>query len=107
MVEQNEQAVLAEIKRVIQQYVPGALIILFGSRARGDAGPDSDFDLLVLTPFKLELDTITQVRDPVYQVELRHGAVASLFFYSEEEWHDPQRRAEPLYHEVMNEGIVI
>lgn len=27
-------------------------VVLFGSYARGDAGPDSDLDLLVVTPFE-------------------------------------------------------
>jgi predicted nucleotidyltransferase len=29
---------------------PGARVILFGSRARGEASPDSDLDLLVIEP---------------------------------------------------------
>jgi predicted nucleotidyltransferase len=29
---------------------PDARVILFGSHARGDAGPDSDLDLLVIEP---------------------------------------------------------
>ena len=29
---------------------PGARVILFGSHARGDAGPDSDVDFLVVEP---------------------------------------------------------
>ncbi|MEW6048657.1 MAG: nucleotidyltransferase domain-containing protein [Bacillota bacterium] len=40
--------VLAEVvHRLVQAYEP-IRIYLFGSRARGDAGPDSDYDLLVL-----------------------------------------------------------
>ena len=35
------------IRRIAERFSPEK-IILFGSRARGDAGPDSDIDLLVL-----------------------------------------------------------
>jgi predicted nucleotidyltransferase len=35
------------IRRIAEQFSPDQ-IILFGSLARGDAGPDSDIDLLVL-----------------------------------------------------------
>ena len=35
------------VRRIAEQFSPEK-IILFGSRARGDAGPDSDIDLLVL-----------------------------------------------------------
>jgi hypothetical protein len=37
------------LDRVVRYFDPEA-VILFGSRARGDAGPDSDFDLLVILP---------------------------------------------------------
>lgn len=41
-------AKLAEIvRRLAEAYRPFA-IYLFGSKARGDAGPDSDYDLLVV-----------------------------------------------------------
>jgi uncharacterized protein len=35
------------VKRIVKQFDPEQ-IILFGSQARGDAGPDSDVDLLVV-----------------------------------------------------------
>ena len=37
------------VNRIIKQFHPEK-IILFGSHARGDAGPDSDVDLLVVMP---------------------------------------------------------
>jgi predicted nucleotidyltransferase len=41
---------LAEIvKRLVDSYNPD-MIYLFGSKARGEAGPDSDYDLLVVVP---------------------------------------------------------
>ena len=44
----NAQAELDEIVGVIARKFSPEKIILFGSRARGDAQPDSDIDLLVL-----------------------------------------------------------
>ena len=35
------------VRRIVERFDPEK-IILFGSRARGDAGPDSDVDLLVV-----------------------------------------------------------
>ena len=39
------------VKRIVKNFDP-ELIILFGSQARGDAGPDSDVDLLVVMAVK-------------------------------------------------------
>jgi predicted nucleotidyltransferase len=41
------QAIPRMVKRIVKQFDPER-IILFGSQARGDAGPDSDVDLLVV-----------------------------------------------------------
>jgi len=37
------------VRRIVRQFHPER-VILFGSHARGDAGPDSDVDLLVVMP---------------------------------------------------------
>jgi predicted nucleotidyltransferase len=39
------------VKRIVKEFDPEQ-VILFGSQARGDAGPDSDVDLLVVMDFK-------------------------------------------------------
>lgn len=38
------------VRRIVEQFHPEK-VILFGSYARGTAGPDSDVDLLVVMPF--------------------------------------------------------
>ena len=43
-----DDAKLQEIVRRLVEAVEPDRIILFGSRARGDAGPDSDLDLLII-----------------------------------------------------------
>jgi predicted nucleotidyltransferase len=45
-----DDAELAEVvRRFVEAYQPER-IYLFGSVARGDAGPDSDYDLLIVVP---------------------------------------------------------
>lgn len=43
-----DERVLSEIVARILRVVPAERIILFGSAARGEDGPDSDLDLLVI-----------------------------------------------------------
>jgi predicted nucleotidyltransferase len=46
----DQEAMLGEIvRRLVAAYEPER-IYLFGSVARGDSGPDSDYDLLVVVP---------------------------------------------------------
>jgi predicted nucleotidyltransferase len=45
-----EDELLGEIvNRLVAAYAPDS-VYLFGSRARGDAGPDSDYDIMVVVP---------------------------------------------------------
>jgi predicted nucleotidyltransferase len=46
----NDEALIVEAGRRLAAAAPDADVILFGSRARGEAGPDSDLDLLVIEP---------------------------------------------------------
>lgn len=48
---QADRAIQKMVRRIVRQFQPER-IILFGSHARGEAGPDSDVDLLVVMPVK-------------------------------------------------------
>jgi predicted nucleotidyltransferase len=44
-----ERAIDRMVRRIVKRFHPER-VILFGSHARGEAGPDSDVDLLVVMP---------------------------------------------------------
>jgi predicted nucleotidyltransferase len=46
----NDEALIEEAGRRLADAAPGARVILFGSRARGEGRSDSDLDLLVIEP---------------------------------------------------------
>jgi len=47
----TESAINAMVRLIVERFQPEQ-VILFGSHARGDAGPDSYVDLLVVMPVK-------------------------------------------------------
>ena len=62
-----KQTAVAIIRRVLAEHgVAVVEILLFGSRARGEEGPESDWDFYVLTdrelPFAVRRELITRIR---------------------------------------------
>ena len=83
---------------------PKAEIILYGSRARGDERKDSDWDILVLTDYPVDLNKERTFRDNLYDLELQTGEPFSIFVYSKNDWTTKQRIT-PFYSNVIQEGI--
>jgi len=98
------------ISQLIRHYInaidPKADVILYGSRARGDERPDSDWDILVLTDYSIDLITERKFRDKLYELELETGEPLSIFFYSKNDWRTKQRIT-PFYENVTQEGVRI
>ena len=52
------------------EVAPSATVILYGSRARRDAAPESDYDLLVLVEESLTGGLEDRIGDSLYSLEL-------------------------------------
>ena len=52
----NERNALIELKEKIMEKYPDSQIILYGSKARGDAGVDSDIDILIVINDNYNID---------------------------------------------------
>ncbi len=103
----GSKEIIYRIKSGIRDKDPQAEIILYGSRARGDNRPDSDWDILVITPLdKITYDYESELRDPIFDIELETGQIISLIVYSKSDWTNKMAYS-PLYSNVKKEGIKI
>ncbi len=79
-------------------------LVLFGSRARGDARPDSDYDVLVVVD-----ERSVALRDRLLDVEvdmLTHaGAHFASLFRSVDEW--ARAKGYPLARNIAREGVAL
>jgi uncharacterized protein len=102
-----DEKILKRIKLTILTREPSAKIYLYGSRARGTARQDSDWDLLILVDKSLISAEIEQnITYPLYDLEFEIGEVISPMVYSQAEW-DTKYRITPFYSSVMKEGQLL
>ena len=98
---------LNRIKSGIAGKDPNAEVYLYGSRARGDYHRDSDWDILVISSKdKVTSDYESDLRGPIYDIELESGEIISIIVYSKSDWHS-KKFISPLFTNVIKEGIKI
>lgn len=82
--------------------------VVFGSRARGDYRADSDADLAVLLPgdHGSTVNTMLEMIDAAYEVELESGIVISPLPIWQDQWDHPENFSNPrLLRNIQREGI--
>ncbi len=103
----NSSDILREIKRIVLEQDPSAKIYLYGSRVKGSAGMESDWDLLILlNKEKITREIENSITYPLYDLEFDTGELISPMVYSEFEW-NTKYSITPFYHNVMKEGKLI
>lgn len=102
---QERRAALAFVERLRQRF-DGELVsaILFGSRARGEANPDSDMDVLVVLS-SASPEIRKQVRYLAVEVWLEHGVYLSTRVWDQAHWSRQQELRTSLYKNISRDGI--
>jgi len=101
----KQDTIQNKIAESIHSKDPNAEAYLFGSRARGDHKPDSDWDILILVDdpkFTNELDD--KFRSEIYPLEIESSQVISIQIYPKKYWKEKLLYS-PLYENVKKEGI--
>ena len=100
----GEDRTVQEMVRRLAEAVQPERILLFGSHARGNAGPDSDVDLLVIAPSELPPWRRTP---PLYRLLAGAGLPKDLLWYTAEEVADWQGVRSHFLTGALREGQVV
>ncbi|MFI5195898.1 MAG: nucleotidyltransferase domain-containing protein [Chitinophagales bacterium] len=103
----NDKTIRKQIRQAVNETDSSAMVILYGSRARGNATTNSDWDILIL----LDKPTVSikeeQVfRHKLYDLELKIDAPISTFVYSLKDWNNKLSKT-PLHQNIEREGIIL
>ena len=102
-----EEKVLDTFKTLLSKRISLYKMILFGSRARGDATQYSDMDILIIidkTPAEQDLDYIS---DCAWEAGFEHGIVVVPIVFTKDEWENSPERYSLLAQAVETEGILL
>jgi predicted nucleotidyltransferase len=104
--ETADPELLRRCKEAVRRVVPDADVILYGSRARGDAQDEySDYDLLVLTDSEDTVDVEERARGALFPLEVETGAILTIIVYNRQEWNTEFHRQMPLHENIDQEGV--
>ena len=103
----DKSYILQLIKKSVSSTEPNAILILYGSYARGDYRDDSDLDLIVL----VDKDKITRsdqkrIKYPLYEIEFDTGTIISPLIFSKKDW-EIRHKKTPFYENVAREGRIL
>ncbi|MAU02138.1 MAG: hypothetical protein CL608_33795 [Anaerolineaceae bacterium] len=104
---QERQMAESLVEELIAKFGEQVLaVILFGSRARGDATDESDMDFLIIMS---EVDNTIkrEIRFLTTEIWLEHGIFLSTSIISNTHWQQLQKLKTALYCNISDDGIIL
>jgi predicted nucleotidyltransferase len=106
---ENEKAALRElVERLQERYGPNLVTVkLFGSKARGDFGMDSDVDVLVVVQTADDWGAQREISGIGFEIDLKYNVLLSRLVMARERYNQHRRYRSPLYKNIAKEGVTL
>lgn len=104
----DEQTWLDEYRSALKKRHPDVVLrmVIYGSKARGDAHEDSDLDVLLVVR-----DDAGHLKRPLrgigYDLAVLSSAVPSILAYTQDEWEDRRMRGFPFQQAVERDAVSV
>ncbi|MGC1306048.1 MAG: nucleotidyltransferase domain-containing protein [Phormidesmis sp.] len=105
MMTERDQSILQQFADKVRLHIPDAQIWVFGSRARGDAQPDSDMDICVVAG-EMNAKHRNIVSYAAWEVGFENELFLQTLKYSREQFENSPRVSSPLLRAIRQEGIL-
>jgi len=105
MLSERDHRILEQFaSRLIERFTD-ARVWAFGSRARGDAEEDSDFDLCVVMDL-MDKERETAIEHLAWEVGFENGVILTTVLYTREQFETGPRSKSPLTKSILREGVL-
>jgi predicted nucleotidyltransferase len=99
--------VINSIRIKLKEVEPSAIVILYGSFARGDNHEGSDIDLLILIEGEsANREVQKRIKYPLYEIEFETGQLISPLVFARKDW-ETRHRMTPFFDNISREGILL
>lgn len=104
----DERTWLREYCKALDEQHPGAVrrLLIYGSKARGDAGPDSDLDVLLVIRNE-DAKRKGELRWTGHMLAATSDAVPSIMVYTEDEWEHRRQIRSPFRANVERDAVPV
>ncbi len=104
----EERVWLAEYRQAINERHPGVVVrmVVYGSKARGDAHEDSDIDVLLIVKNEAA-DLKLPLRRIGYRLSATSYAVPSILAYTQDEWAAYKNLGSPFHEAVERDAVAV
>ncbi|MBI2502551.1 MAG: nucleotidyltransferase domain-containing protein [Candidatus Latescibacteria bacterium] len=102
--QETDRRILEIFAARVKEAFPQAKIWAFGSRARGEAREDSDFDVCVVLEHCDSADR-RALRHIAWEVAFAHGQVFNTLIFTEEEFSRGPMSASSLVRDILHQGV--
>jgi hypothetical protein len=106
MVNNNPDS-LTIIKNTANRLIPGCRIILFGSRARKDYHPDSDYDFLIISKDTMDIRKKRALKSIMRKELAQFKIPADILIQSESEINSKRKITGHILRQVLREGVAL
>ncbi len=104
MIQQSDN-MLVTIGEVARSTLPGAQVLLFGSHARGQASPESDYDILIIIDHPLDIRVKLALRTHIRKQLLDYGIRCDVLLQSDEEVQRKKDLPGHVIRSALREGV--
>lgn len=106
-VKKNTEIILKELKKSLAEGFGDNInsVILFGSRAKGIADENSDYDIVVILKNDYDWKYEKQLSKTIYKFELEKGVLTDIHLISINQMNNTLKGKDPLFVNAIKNGV--